>query len=195
MKLKRVIRRAAFATLGVSHTVGMLMRYKLGQLQLRQANAGSRRNECFTEFLSVSNQSGKRCLQIGVKDVAGQKNGPNWVSVDKYDKRDFIDFNYDIHDLPFEDASFDAAHCSSILEHIPEPAVALRQLYRVLKPSGLIWVQLPFNYPYHEGPHDYWRVSPDGLRIWMRDFREISCGIFFFTRSSLASSTYFYGAR
>lgn len=147
----------------------------------------------FTDMLESSRD--KRCLQIGVKEHVGQKFGPNWVSVDLYDTREFIDYNYDIHDLKFEDDSFDTAVCMSILEHVPFPQKAISELHRVLKPGGKIWVQLPFAYPYHEGPEDYWRVSPQGLRIWMSDFDEISCGAFQFTRTALVASTHFYGTK
>jgi SAM-dependent methyltransferase len=147
----------------------------------------------FQEFLDLT--SNKRCLQIGVKEQHGAKFGPNWVSVDLYDTRDFIDYNYDINDLKFDDESFDAAVCMSILEHVPYPQKAIAELHRVLKPEGYIWVQLPFSFPYHEDPHDYWRVSPDGLRIWMADFDEISCGAFRWTRTALVVSSYFYGKK
>ncbi|WP_254658054.1 class I SAM-dependent methyltransferase [Pleurocapsa sp. PCC 7327] len=125
----------------------------------------------------------------------GKKFGPNWISVDKYDKREFIDYHYDIHDLKFEDESFDAAVCWSILEHVPYPQKAIAELHRVLKPNGKIWVQLPFHYPFHEEPKDYWRVTPDGLRIWLEDFDEIACGCDFWAKTPTIAATYFYGTK
>jgi len=143
----------------------------------------------------VTSSTDKKCLQIGVKENHGGKFGPNWVSVDLYDTRDFIDYNYDIHDLKFEDDIFDVAVCMSILEHVPYPQQAISELHRVLKPGGKIWVQLPFAYPYHQGPYDYWRASPDGLRVWMSEFDEISCGAFLYTRTALVAASYFYGTK
>ena len=151
------------------------------------------RDNLFNEFIESCH--GKRCLQIGVKDSIGKKFGSNWVSVDKYDKREFIDYNYDIHDLKFENESFEAIVCWSILEHIPYPERAISELHRVLRPGGKIWVQLPFLFPYHEAPKDYWRVTPDGLRVWMEDFNEISCGCDFWARTSLITATYYYGTK
>jgi SAM-dependent methyltransferase len=147
----------------------------------------------FNQLLEES--KGKRCLQIGVKDQYRAKFGPDWVSVDLYDMRDFIDYHYDITDLKFPDGSFDVVVCISILEHVPDPLRAIQELRRVLAPGGKIWVQLPFHYPYHEGPHDFWRVSPEGLRIWMRDFNEILCGSMLWSRTALASSTFYYGRK
>ncbi len=156
-------------------------------------SVGKPRNELFNEFITSCQD--KKCLQIGVKDSIGDKFGTNWVSVDKYDQRDFIDYHYDIHDLKFEDESFDAVVCWSILEHVPYPQKAIRELHRVLKPDGKIWVQLPFLYPFHEAPKDYWRVSPDGLRVWLEDFHEIACGCEFWARTPLIAATYFYGTK
>lgn len=151
------------------------------------------RDQLFENFIASCN--GKKCLQIGVKKNIGKKFGPHWVSVDKYDMHTFIDYNYDIHDLKFENDSFEAVVCWSILEHIPYPEKAVGELYRVLKPGGKIWVQLPFLFPYHEAPKDYWRVTPDGLRIWMENFNEIRCGCDFYGGTSLVSATYFYGVK
>jgi len=153
----------------------------------------NKRQQLFENFLKRCD--GKRNLQIGVKEGIGKKFGPNWVSIDKYDQRDFIDYQYDIHDMEFEDDSFSAVVCWSILEHVPYPQKAIAELHRVLKPGGEIWVQLPFLYPYHEAPKDYWRVTPDGLRIWMAAFHESGCGCDFWDRTSLISASYFYGTK
>lgn len=147
----------------------------------------------FEEF--IQSCENKPCLQIGVKDNRGKKYGPNWVSVDKYDMREFIDYHYDIHDMPFEDNSFDAVVCISILEHVPYPLKAIQELKRVLKPGGKIWVQLPWLCPYHAVPKDYWRVSPDGLRVWMEDFKEVACGTYMWRRTYFSIASYFYGEK
>ena len=159
----------------------------------QMGNLAKERDELFNKLIAESTT--KKCLQIGVKEDIGAKFGSNWVSVDQFDMRDFIDFHYDIHDLKFVDSEFDIVVCISILEHVPYPEKALKELYRVLKPGGEIWVQLPFHFPYHEAPKDYWRASPDGLRIWMKDFQEIRCGSFLCTQTSLITSTFFYGAK
>jgi len=65
----------------------------------------------------------------------------------------------------------------------------------VLKPGGSAWVEVPMTYPYHEAPKDYWRVTPDGLRLWMAKFDEVACGISYLTRSPLACGAYFLGRK
>ncbi|HXS45840.1 MAG TPA: methyltransferase domain-containing protein, partial [Solirubrobacterales bacterium] len=46
----------------------------------------------------------------------------------------------DATDLPFEDASMDAVVLTAVLGEIPDPVAALREIRRVLKPSGRLVV-------------------------------------------------------
>ena len=49
----------------------------------------------------------------------------------------------DIHEMPFEDESFDVVLCNHVLEHIPDDTQAMRELYRILKPGGTAILQIP----------------------------------------------------
>lgn len=151
------------------------------------------RARLFSEFLGKAKGPS---LQISIKDEIGCKFGSNWVSIDRYDQGPHIDRHDDIEHLKLPNASFEAAVCWSVLEHVPHPQKAIAELYRILKPGGLIWVQLPFLYPYHQSPHhDYWRVTPSGLGIWMEDFEPIACACDYWSRSRLVAATYFYGRK
>lgn len=68
-----------------------------------------------------------------------------------------------LHDLPVETGSFDAVLCTQVLEHVPNPADALRELHRVLRPGGSLWLTAPFVWPLHEEPYDFFRYTPYGL--------------------------------
>ncbi len=43
-----------------------------------------------------------------------------------------------VSSLPFEDNSFDVAHCHAVLMHVPDTAGTLAEVKRVLKPGGLV---------------------------------------------------------
>lgn len=66
--------------------------------------------------------------------------------------------------LPFEDASFDTIMCTQVLEHVENVENATAEIARVLRPGGHALITVPFLYPLHEAPYDYWRFSHYGLR-------------------------------
>jgi SAM-dependent methyltransferase len=83
----------------------------------------------------------------------------------------------DAHALPFRGESFGGVVCRAVLEHVREPALACRELFRVLEAGGFVLATVPFIFPYHAHPDDYQRFTASGLRVLFRDFEEIECGI------------------
>lgn len=66
--------------------------------------------------------------------------------------------------LPFDDASFDTVVLSDVLEHIPTPVPLLTDVRRVMRPGGVLLLNVPFLYGVHEAPHDYHRYTEFALR-------------------------------
>jgi SAM-dependent methyltransferase len=58
-----------------------------------------------------------------------------------------------LEQLPFADESFDVITCLDVIEHIPDDVGALRELRRVVAPSGRLLVTVPA-YPWLWGRHD-----------------------------------------
>jgi SAM-dependent methyltransferase len=74
-----------------------------------------------------------------------------------------------LDDLPIEDASFDAAVSTQVVEHVPHPAAVLGELHRVLCTGGTLWLTAPLVWPLHEEPHDFFRYTEHGLRQLLDD--------------------------
>ncbi len=73
----------------------------------------------------------------------------------------------DVMAMRIPDASYDAVLCLAVLEHVPRPWDAMREMRRVLKPGGLLMLYVPFLSPYHAMPGyygDFFRYTEDGLR-------------------------------
>lgn len=76
-------------------------------------------------------------------------------------------FNVDIvgsaDHIPLENLSVDFVVSQEVLEHVSDPYAVLEEIYRVLKPGGCFYLQLPWVIGYHGCPKDFWRFSKDGI--------------------------------
>jgi SAM-dependent methyltransferase len=68
-----------------------------------------------------------------------------------------------LESLPVPDASFDAALSTQVLEHVAEPVAVLRELRRVLRPGGRLYLTAPLVGELHEEPYDFFRYTPHGF--------------------------------
>lgn len=60
--------------------------------------------------------------------------------------------------------SFDVVVMSSVLEHLKDPFEAARAIDRALRPGGYALLIVPFLFPIHGRPNDYFRFTSYGLR-------------------------------
>lgn len=80
-----------------------------------------------------------------------------------------IDFVSDITAIPVADNSFDFILCTETLEHVPEPVEAFREMSRILKPNGRMFLTAPAMSGLHQLPyHFYSGYTPS----WYRHFGE-----------------------
>ncbi len=86
-----------------------------------------------------------------------------YVGMDYLTDRSTPDVVGSATDIPLADASFDTVVCTEVLEHVPDPLKALREMYRVLKPGGHLVLSTPMYWPRHEVPYDFFRYPYDGL--------------------------------
>lgn len=73
-------------------------------------------------------------------------------------------------DLPFTDNALDAIVSDQVLEHVEgSPFRAIDESLRVLKPGGyMIHTTCLYN-PIHGYPSDFWRFTPKGLEMLVKD--------------------------
>jgi len=82
----------------------------------------------------------------------------------------------DAHDLPFADGTFDGVVAQAVLEHVVDPYRCAQEMWRVLRPRGLIYAETPFMQQVHEGRYDFTRFTHLGHRRVFRGFEEIDSG-------------------
>lgn len=74
----------------------------------------------------------------------------------------------DPYQLPFEDGTFDIAVSSSCYEHSEFFWLSFLENLRILKPTGLLYLNVPSNGMFHRHPVDCWRFYPDSGRALER---------------------------
>jgi glycosyltransferase involved in cell wall biosynthesis len=70
--------------------------------------------------------------------------------------------------------AFDWIVCTEVLEHVLDPFAAVREIRRLLKPSGHAFITTPFNFRIHGPLPDCWRFTEHGLRALLKDFTIVS---------------------
>lgn len=75
-----------------------------------------------------------------------------------------VDVIADAYHLPIRSDSASLAMLVETLEHLAEPARALRECYRALRPSGFLAITTPQYWHNHGHPDDYYRYTGRGLR-------------------------------
>ena len=61
------------------------------------------------------------------------------------------------------------------LEHIPQPQKAIDEIYRILRPNGLLILTTVMHFKIHRCPRDYWRFTPDGIELLLNRFEILDC--------------------
>lgn len=82
----------------------------------------------------------------------------------------------DGHRLPFLDASLDAAIGLTTIKHLRNPYVFVDELYRVLKPGGLVYAQNVMFDVYHRHPGDYVHFTTSGIVNLFSKFEVVETG-------------------
>jgi len=158
----------------MAHTLSRRILYRLFAILVGEERGCGTRNqatrEAWLERTLASIPAGSRILDAG----AGELQYKRFCSHLQYVSQDFgqydgqgdgiglqkgswdqsrLDIISDITAIPEPDASFDAIMCIEVLEHLPAPVDALRELIRLLKPGGVLILTAPFCSLTHFAPY------------------------------------------
>jgi SAM-dependent methyltransferase len=80
--------------------------------------------------------------------------------------------------LPFKSGVFDAVFSLDVLEHVKNPFECAREIVRVLKPGGILYIQVPFMQPFHGYPDHYYNMTGSGLKnLFEGDLQILEYGV------------------
>jgi len=93
----------------------------------------------------------------------------------------------DAHKLPYEDNFFAAVSCTQVVEHFYSPTTVLKEIKRVLKPDGVLWIDAPlegvnaYNETYnHAGHHCFWTAPEEFANFLNTEFAPLNYQIYLY---------------
>jgi SAM-dependent methyltransferase len=78
-----------------------------------------------------------------------------------------LDLVCNLEKLPFKPNVYEAVICTQVLEHVKEPETVLKEILRVLKPNGILYLSAPQGWGVHQPPNDFFRFTRYGLQYLM----------------------------
>ncbi len=136
------------------------------------------RNLGFTDLVN-SAQAAKRVLEIGCGEgrqleIFKQR---NWDVLGVEPNRDYClqckaqgieVINKYIEDVEFPDGTFDLVVATHVLEHLRDPRILIEKVFRFLKPSGRLILEIPLTVEY-DAPEHLFIFSEESLERLMSD--------------------------
>lgn len=115
-------------------------------------------------------------VDVGAQDVNGSLRSfspPNcqYIGLDFIKAKGVEVVIDDLYSLPFNNNSVDVIVSSSCFEHSEFFWLLFNECLRILKPTGLLYINVPQNGDFHRYPVDCWRFYPDSgiaLQNWGR---------------------------
>ena len=89
-----------------------------------------------------------------------------------------VDLYADGLQLPFADNSFDFIMSQAVLEHVPDPARAVSEMRRVLRPGARLYAEFAFIQPLHAVPFHFFNITPHGATLLFEDWESVQIGSF-----------------
>jgi SAM-dependent methyltransferase len=117
-------------------------------------------------------------LEIGSYQVDGQEPianlrplfpGKKYMGVDKR-AGPGVDCTADVEALPHASNSVGSVIAISTFEHVPRFWRGFEEVFRVLRPDGVLLVACPFYFYVHAFPNDYWRFTPMALELLLENY-------------------------
>jgi SAM-dependent methyltransferase len=69
---------------------------------------------------------------------------------------------------------YDLILCLNVLEHVFDTGKAVENLYNALSPGGRLVIAVPFAFPLHDEPHDYYRFTKYALERILSGFASVN---------------------
>lgn len=87
-----------------------------------------------------------------------------------------VDKVLNLHHIDLPDNTAGTVFLMDTLEHVEYPHQAVNEVYRILKPGGVLVMSSVLDFFIHETPNDFWRFTPDAFRSLLKPFKQSHVG-------------------
>ena len=112
--------------------------------------------------------------------AGGRRVAPHVITVDFMPSRE-TDCVADLCRTPFKTSSVDLVIATGVLEHVEDDRLVLEEIRRILRPGGVVHIEVPFLQQYHEDPIDCRRYTRPGLAKLLEQYgfvpQQVGCHI------------------
>lgn len=95
--------------------------------------------------------------------------GRDYVGAD-FRKGPGVDMVLDLHNINLPDESVGTVFLMDTIEHVEFVRKAINEIYRILKPNGILIMSSVMDFPIHGYPNDYWRFTPSAFESLLAPF-------------------------
>jgi len=106
-----------------------------------------------------------------------QDNCKQYVSLDIARNHPELDIVADAKSMPLNNDEFDTVLCSQVLEHDAQPEMIILEIFRVLKPGGIVIISVPHLSYIHGEPYDFFRFTQYGINYLLEKSGFVICKI------------------
>lgn len=123
----------------------------------------------FVDEIPICKESAEEFLDLGAGNCRFRKlitdKGYSYKSLDfpNPNSDEIYDFVPENGTFPIKDSSFNHVLCIQVLEHVENPFIFLKEVARVLKPGGTVYLTTNFIFPLHYSPKDGFRFTVDAI--------------------------------
>jgi SAM-dependent methyltransferase len=142
-------------------------------------------------------------LDVGSYDLNGSYrdifDNPSWdyKGLDLEDGPNVDIVTEELYSWPLSDESFDVVISGQCLEHTEAPWRWIKEVARVCKTGGKVFIIAPWGWPEHRHPVDCWRIFPDGMKYLLNDagFDVVYCDMGYANASQNLGDTWGVGIK
>jgi len=134
-----------------------------GNLPLIRLNESEYTHPYGGRATELVNSSTGLVLDIGAGITNPENIPPNVVLMDAVHYAN-LDLVSTCAHLPFLDGSFETVVSQAVFEHVSDPFLLAKEIFRILKPGGIFYLTTAFMQPLHGDPFHYFNMTANGLK-------------------------------